>query len=303
MRDRHLRPAADGVRGRAARGHDRRLRRGAGGGVLPRGRVQREDDPARPRPLRLQRPPHDRGSLQGLRARPAPGRLRRSRRDGRALDQGHPDREMDHSDGHDRDSRLRDGEPPLGGEGARARRRRGPDHERAGAVLGADGVVLPGVGAFPKAMERIHELGLDRADQGSPGGRHPGAGDLPGPAAPVRAPRSRATAPRAWDCCRHGRAARGRRPQGPAHRLVAGPLGARVEADRGPRPGAALLLRALVHAPAGLRGRRARHRRLRRALRLRRRAAAPSTAPSSTRRSPARPGCACSQNFASICSA
>jgi glutamine amidotransferase len=32
----------------------------------------------------------------------------------------------------------------------------------AGAVLGADGVVLPGVGAFPKAMERIHELGLDR---------------------------------------------------------------------------------------------------------------------------------------------
>jgi imidazole glycerol-phosphate synthase subunit HisH len=32
------------------------------------------------------------------------------------------------------------------------------DHERA---RGADGVILPGVGAFPKAMERIRERGLD----------------------------------------------------------------------------------------------------------------------------------------------
>ena len=31
-----------------------------------------------------------------------------------------------------------------------------------GAAEGADGVILPGVGAFPKAMERIRELGLDR---------------------------------------------------------------------------------------------------------------------------------------------
>jgi imidazole glycerol-phosphate synthase subunit HisH len=31
----------------------------------------------------------------------------------------------------------------------------------AGAVRGADGVILPGVGAFPKAMERVRELGLD----------------------------------------------------------------------------------------------------------------------------------------------
>jgi glutamine amidotransferase len=28
-------------------------------------------------------------------------------------------------------------------------------------VRAADGVILPGVGAFPRAMERIHELGLD----------------------------------------------------------------------------------------------------------------------------------------------
>ena len=44
------------------------------------------------------------------------------------------------------------------------------DHSRA---LAADGVVLPGVGAFPKAMERIRELGLDelvsdRLGQGVP---------------------------------------------------------------------------------------------------------------------------------------
>jgi glutamine amidotransferase len=44
------------------------------------------------------------------------------------------------------------------------------DHERIGA---ADALVLPGVGAFPKAMERIRALGLDeliaeRADAGVP---------------------------------------------------------------------------------------------------------------------------------------
>ncbi len=44
------------------------------------------------------------------------------------------------------------------------------DHDR---IRAADGVVLPGVGAFPKAMERIRELRLDevireRADAGVP---------------------------------------------------------------------------------------------------------------------------------------
>ena len=44
------------------------------------------------------------------------------------------------------------------------------DHERARA---ADGVILPGVGAFPKAMERVRERGLDelareRAEAGVP---------------------------------------------------------------------------------------------------------------------------------------
>ena len=43
----------------------------------------------------------------------------------------------------------------------------------AGEVRAADGVILPGVGAFPRAMERIGELGLDeliaeRCDAGVP---------------------------------------------------------------------------------------------------------------------------------------
>ena len=29
------------------------------------------------------------------------------------------------------------------------------------AIREADGIILPGVGAFPRAMSRIHELGLD----------------------------------------------------------------------------------------------------------------------------------------------
>lgn len=43
----------------------------------------------------------------------------------------------------------------------------------AGEVRAADGVILPGVGAFPRAMERIRELGLDeliaeRCEEGVP---------------------------------------------------------------------------------------------------------------------------------------
>jgi len=42
-----------------------------------------------------------------------------------------------------------------------------------GAIRAADGLILPGVGAFPKAMERVRELGLDelvreRRDAGVP---------------------------------------------------------------------------------------------------------------------------------------
>jgi glutamine amidotransferase len=43
----------------------------------------------------------------------------------------------------------------------------------AGEVRAADGVILPGVGAFPRAMERIREIGLDeligeRREEGAP---------------------------------------------------------------------------------------------------------------------------------------
>ena len=57
------------------------------------------------------------------------------------------------------------------------------DHEAARA---ADGVILPGVGAFPRAMQRVRELGLDqlvaeRRDAGVADPRH-----LPRPATALR---------------------------------------------------------------------------------------------------------------------
>lgn len=44
------------------------------------------------------------------------------------------------------------------------------DHDR---IEAADGVVLPGVGAFPKAMKRIRELGLDHALNSAAGRQQP----------------------------------------------------------------------------------------------------------------------------------
>jgi glutamine amidotransferase len=51
---------------------------------------------------------------------------------------------------------LRSVEKALEHVGVTASLTNEPDEVRA-----ADGVILPGVGAFPRAMERIHELGLD----------------------------------------------------------------------------------------------------------------------------------------------
>src|ERR1700761_3302186 len=63
---------------------------------------------------------------------------------------------------------LRSVEKALEHVGARATI--GADPE---AVRAADGLILPGVGAFPRAMERVRETGLDeliheRADAGTP---------------------------------------------------------------------------------------------------------------------------------------
>ena len=119
----------------------------------------------------------------------------------------------------------------------------------AATIRAADGLILPGVGAFPKAMEGVRELGLDeliaeRRDAGVPilgiclglqllfdsttelGGAE-GLGLLPG-----------------------GSTSSTARPQDPAHRLVAGPLGEGVAADRGDRDRDALLLRPLLRAAA-----------------------------------------------------
>ncbi len=122
------------------------------------------------------------------------------------------------------------------------------------AADAADGVVLPGVGAFPKAMER------GSASSGSTSCR--GRGSRRG----ARCSGICLGMQLLFDDSTEnegdtglglmegaGRAARRQRVQGPAHRLVAGSLGARLRADRGPRARAALLLRPLVRAAPGQR--------------------------------------------------
>ena len=121
-----------------------------------------------------------------------PGRARR------ALHQGYA-----HLRDPDRDPRLWDGQPALG---EKALERVGAQAERitdVAAADGADGLVLPGVGAFPEAMRR---LAFELASTAWPAtGRRPGgrcSGICLGHAAPVRAPRPRTAGPRAWACSR-----------------------------------------------------------------------------------------------------
>ena len=248
-------------------------------------------------PLRHQRPPHDRGLLQGLRPRPARRRLDRPRGERRALDQGDAERMttriaiLDYGMGN-----LRSVEKALEHVGATATISQRPGRRCAPPTA----LILPGVGAFPRAMERIRELGLDeliaeRREAGVPilgiclglqllfdsttelGGAA-GLGLLAGEVDELER----------------------RRPQGPAHRLVAGALGARVAPDRGDR---APRRPSTSSTPS------------RRARRPASCSAAPPTAPasparpsattssasSSTPRSRAPPGLRLLSNFAGIC--
>ena len=162
------------------------------------------------------------------------------------------------------------------------------DHERA---RGADGVILPGVGAFPKAMERIRERGLDeliaeRVSSAVPVlgiclGLQPvfessderegaaGLGLVDGPVSGLRADGLKV------------RTSAGRRSPG-----------RRVPAHGGPRPGGAFyFVHSFAPRPAtpddvlGTRGRGERF--------VAPSSAATSSAPSSTRRSRAARDCAC----------
>ena len=119
----------------------------------------------------------------------------------------------------------------------------------------ADGLILPGVGAFPKAMERIRELGLDeliaeRREAGVPilgiclglqllfdSTTELGGADRARPAARARSPSSTPTASRS-------RTSAGRRCAGRSE----------SRARRGDRERDALLLRPLLRAAAASRG-------------------------------------------------
>src|SRR6185312_16497789 len=105
---------------------------------------------------RQQRPPHDRGRLQGLRPRAAPGGRDRPDRDRRPEHEGDADRMS----------------TQIGivdyGMGNRRSVEKALAHVGASPVLSSDpellaslpGLVLPGVGAFPRAMENLRSLGL-----------------------------------------------------------------------------------------------------------------------------------------------
>ena len=70
---------------------------------------------------------------------------------------------------------------------------RTPDPEVA---EGADGLILPGVGAFAKAMERVRKQGLDELVDAARAGGPAGAGGLPRACSCCSTPRRSSTAPR-----------------------------------------------------------------------------------------------------------
>ena len=147
---------------------------------------------------RHQRPPHDRGGVQGVRPRAARRRRDRPDRDRRALDEGH--------------ARRRDGRSASSTTGwataAPSRRRWSASARRVvltgdhDALRAADGLVVPGVGAFPRGDGGARRAGLDELIRERAERRRAGARPLPGHAAALRgAPRSSAAPRRASGCC------------------------------------------------------------------------------------------------------
>ncbi len=139
---------------------------------------------------RHQRAPHGRGELQVVRPRAARGRGARS-----DSETGHPVHEGAAVSG------VRGSRSSTTGWATCARSRRRFEHVgRAGRTsrttttrsAARTGVVLPGVGAFPKAMESIRELGLDELIGERLAARRADARHLPRHAAAVRdaAPRT-----------------------------------------------------------------------------------------------------------------
>ena len=170
------------------------------------------------------------------------------------------------------------------------------DHDELRA---RDGLVVPGVGAFPIAMRNLRELGLDELIREPSGRGTPllgiclgmqllfersvelepaeGLGLVPGEVTPACEPAGCGFRTSAGTRCRSQR---------PSPLTEGLPVG-----------GLSLLPRALVRGAARRRRGRRRHHRVRRAVRHDRRRAARCSASSSTPRSPRRTGCAMLANF------
>ena len=144
------------------------------------------------------------------------------------------------------------------------------DHD---AIRGADGVVVPGVGAFPEAMRRLSGAGLDERDprarrRGDAGARH-----LPRHAAAVRGLRGARGRRGARACCPAGsrRWSRGRSCRTSAGTTSRSSAPSRADA-RGSATAAAFYHVHSFVVPAARGRRRRAARRVRRAVRLDRRA-------------------------------
>ncbi|MBV9004393.1 MAG: imidazole glycerol phosphate synthase subunit HisH [Solirubrobacterales bacterium] len=152
VRDRYLGPGAAGVRGLASSRRDRQLRPRAGRGVLPRAGRQRQGDRAHLRGDGDERPPRDRGRVQGVRPRIAAGGRGRSIRARGPEHQGNAGviGLVDYGMGN-----RRSVQKALEHVGARVT----VSHDSTDLDRCA-GLVVPGVGAFPLAMRNLRELGL-----------------------------------------------------------------------------------------------------------------------------------------------